>query len=353
MLTKRPDQYRQLIKEVNDAVYTVDVASGVFTSVNKAAERMTGYTKKELLLMPFPQILVSEYAPLVKQMIARKVKRNTPTVYEIEIVRKDGSVVPVEVSSRLIKNEGKPEIIGIARDISERKNIERQKEIFVSLLTHEIKNPLTTMSMHLQMLEKLHKHMTEGRAYTSISALRLQVQSLNNLMNDFLEVNQLALGKFSITKTRYSLDSLVDDVIHAFPKQKHTILKQGELSIHVHADKNRINQVLYNLISNAIKYSPDAKEIIVSITKKNKQVTVSVKDFGVGIPKEELKHMFKLFYRTKYAQNSNTRGHGLGLYIAQQILLSHKGKIWVESEVGKGSTFSFSIPVDSKRKKQK
>jgi PAS domain S-box-containing protein len=340
------NHYQKLLENVSDAVYTVDMETKRFSSVNNAALKLTGYKKKELLSMQFGEIIPPEYRELVQKKIAQKIKRNVPTIYELEILRKDGLRIPIEVSSRLIVKEGKPaEILGIARNIADRKKAEQEKEVFISLLTHEIKNPLTAVNMHLSVLQKLAKGKEHHPMHASLAAIKQQIQSITYLMNDFLEVNKLALGKFSITKEQYSFDQQVDGQISLFQNQTHEIVRQGDKNIIVYADKNRIAQVLYNLISNAIKYSPDAKKVYVSVKKEGKQVVFSVKDQGVGIPKDEQKNIFQLFYRTRHSRQSNIKGHGLGLFIAQQIIQSHKQTIWIESAEGKGAEFYFTLPL--------
>lgn len=338
-------RYHQILDNVNDAVYTVDLTTKQFTSLNKAGERLTGYAKKELLGKPFTDIIPPELLPLVLKMIRKKIKRDVSTVYEIEIIRKDGSRVPIEISSKISYKDDKPhEILGVARDITERRHIERQREVFVSLITHEIKNPLTAIKMYAQLLIREEADTASGRM-GHIRAIQQQISLLNQLMSDFLEVNQLQLGKFQIIKEKFDLDKEIDSIVSSFPKGKHTIVRKGRLKRKVSADKNRIRQVIWNLLSNAVKYSPDADKVVLSVVRRNDSVAVSVVDFGVGLSPSDQKKIFDLFYRTKFSHQSKIRGHGLGLYICQQIVKGHKGKIKVESVEGKGSTFSFTIPL--------
>jgi PAS domain S-box-containing protein len=335
----------ELVDNLNDAVYTVDVKSLSFTSLNRAGEKLTGYKKAEILNKPIILVIAPQYLPLVKKMIAKKQRKDIATIYEIEIVRKDGSMVPVEISSKAKFENGKPtEIMGVARDVSERKLHQQERDVFISLITHEIKNPLTTIKLYTELLgKKLAKDKKNAEYFSTISE---NIRKIEDLMNDFLGITQMQVGKFVIVKEKYDLNEEIDKLIKAVqryaPQKIHRV---GEITSFVNADKNRINQVISNLLSNAIKYSPDSEEIIVEVSNTKENVAVNVKDFGVGISKEDRKNIFELFTRTKHASQSQIQGHGIGLYFCREIIKYHKGKIGVVSVLGKGSTFYFTIPI--------
>jgi PAS domain S-box-containing protein len=345
VVTQKKQVYEDLIDNLNDAVYTVDVESLKFTSVNKAGEKLTGYNQKELIKTPISNVIPEKYSPIVKKMIARKNKKDTSTIYEIEIKRKDGLMIPVEISSRAEFKDGVPvTILGIARDITNRKLHQQERDIFIGLITHEIKNPLTTIKLYTELLQKKYskKDQKTAEAFSTISD---SVLTIEELMNDFLGVTQMQLGKFIIRKEVFDLNEVVDRLISYYKRYSpHKIMRVGKVKHEVFADKNRISQVISNLLSNAIKYSADAKKILIHLNQTEKEVIVKVEDFGVGIPKEELKQIFELFTRTKHATQSNIKGHGLGLYFSREIIKYHKGKIWVETVLGKGSKFIFKIP---------
>lgn len=345
-MSTKPQYHPEAIKNVNDAVYTIDL-SGKFTSVNPAGVQLTGYTIDEFLQISIAHIVAPEYMELVKQKMQEKLKKDLPTVYEIEIVTKDGKHVPVEISSRALLEKGKPiGILGVARDISERKLLERQKEIFFSLITHEIKNPLSSIKAFAELLKKYHEKTNETKPLHLASMIDEQVDKLTVLVNDFLDISRMNAGKFTLTPKRFDLKELLEKIIATYNKvsAKQRIKLQAEEQYVVDADENRIGQVVTNLLSNAVKYSPKDSSIRVSIIKEKKHVTVRVADKGPGIPKANQQNIFELFYRLTNTQQDQIKGHGLGLYICKQIITGHKGEIGVESNT-KGTTFYFSLPL--------
>jgi PAS domain S-box-containing protein len=340
------ERLQHLVEDLNDAVYTVDLDTNAFTSLNTAGQRLIGYSLPEIVGQSIAKIIAPEYLETVRNMIHMKLQSDKATVYEIEIIRKDGQRVPVEISSRILRAKGKPtEILGIARNITERKQAERQKEIFFSLITHEIKNPLTSIQVYAQLLGKmLTKTSKEAEMLTVIQA---QVAAITQLMSDFIEVNQLQMGRFTITKAPFDLNETVKDVISTFVKDAsgHTIERKGTIRNKITGDEQRIRQVLINLLSNAIKYSPENKKVTITLSQTKRTAVITVRDLGIGIPKAEQKAIFDLFYRIRHETTQSIHGHGLGLYICKEIISSHKGTLTVMSTPGKGSTFSFTLPL--------
>ncbi len=232
-------------------------------------------------------------------------------------------------------------------DVTDRRQLDKQKDDFIGIVSHELKTPLTSIKAYAQLLEKnlIQNKNEKGSLY--LTKMIEQMERLAQLMASFVNVYKIQNGKLALHKTYFEIDELIETVITDFQytAKSHTITYKEKTRLTVYADKERITQVLINLISNAVKYSPNAEKIIVNSTIDHHKVVVSVQDFGLGIPKEEIGKIFDRFFRVKGKKEKNISGLGLGLFISLEIINMHKGKIWVDSIEGKGSTFHFSLPL--------
>lgn len=180
-----------------------------------------------------------------------------------------------------------------------------------------------------------------------IEKMDVQVGKLNELVSDLLDVTRLESGTLKLRKQQFHLGELVKEVAESMQltTDQHKIVCKGAGNVDVHSDKERIRQVLANLISNAIKYSPEADQVIVTMKVKKERVEVQVQDFGIGISEREQERVFDRFYRAEYLNSEAFPGLGLGLYISAEIIHRLDGEMWVKSEKGKGSIFGFELPL--------
>lgn len=179
-----------------------------------------------------------------------------------------------------------------------------------------------------------------------LSKMDDQINRLTYLVNSLLDVTKIRSGILDWKEDIYNLDEVIDETIEMLQKtsRRHRIVKKGDVKKYLKIDKNRLGQVLSNLIMNAIKYSPQASKVIVSVNTTHSDIIISVQDFGMGIPEEKQPHIFDRFVRIQ-TKRQHFPGMGLGLYISSELVKQFGGKIWVESEVNKGSTFSFTLPL--------
>jgi signal transduction histidine kinase len=232
-----------------------------------------------------------------------------------------------------------------AKLYEEVKTLNAKKDEFIGLASHELKTPLTSINGYLQLLER---HQTTELNKNFVKKTVQQVGKLTALVSDLLDVSKIEAGKLQFSKERFDIKALIFDVVDIMQlaTDNHQIAFDLEpTSVLVYADKQRIEQVIINLLTNAIKYSPKAKKIALSLQETNKEVIVSVQDFGIGIHPEKLNHIFSRFYRVDDL-SPHMSGLGIGLYISREIIERHNGKIGVSSEVGKGSTFYFTLPKE-------
>lgn len=232
-------------------------------------------------------------------------------------------------------------------DITNRKQLEKQKDDFIGIVSHELKTPLTSITAFSQLLDKHLTRIEDKRGAYFLSKMTAQMERLTQLMASFVNVYKIQGGKLALHKKHFQIDELIGSVVSdfQFTTKSYNITNNAQSKTSVYADRERIEQVLVNLISNAIKYSPNSDKVVVSSLKDTNKILVSVQDFGLGIPKEEQEKIFERFFRVTAKREMDISGLGLGLYISYEIISQHKGKIWVESTEGKGSTFSFSLPI--------
>lgn len=267
---------------------------------------------------------------------------------EIEYIR-DKKHLFLRINAAPIKNK-KHEILAAVStidDITPEKELEQRKDDFVNMASHELKTPITSMKIYIEVLLKLIAGHRDPKSTKTLLSIKNQTERLQELVSDLLDVSRIQTGKLHFNKEPFRLDALISETAEVLQgTTKQTISFNKSVKIEVNADRFRIYQVLTNLITNAIKYSPDGKKIIIQLKKADKRVMVSVKDQGIGISKEQQKKIFDRLYQVTDAKEKTFPGLGMGLYISKEIVVRHKGRIWVEGGKGQGSTFFFTLPIN-------
>ena len=222
----------------------------------------------------------------------------------------------------------------------------RTEEEFISIASHELKTPVTSINAFLQVLLQMHPELDNNRTNYMLTRSKAQVDRLIILIRDLLDVTKIKAGRLDLNFEEVRLNDLLQEVVrdHSSTIATHAIIKTGQSTGKVNCDKSRIEQVISNLLTNAIKYSYNADKIIVSISEDEKNIQVDVQDFGMGITNENMPKVFDRFFRAHGKDGGMLSSLGLGLYISADIIKRHNGRIWVDSEIGKGSTFHFSLP---------
>jgi signal transduction histidine kinase len=222
---------------------------------------------------------------------------------------------------------------------------QQRKDEFIGIASHELKTPLTTIKGYIELLNAMEER--EPNKQFVQKALN-NTNKLESLIKDLLDVSKIQSGQLKLNKEKFDLDALLDETLSSFQmvNNTHVVNREGNFNHQfIHADKQRLEQVLFNLLSNAVKYSPGKTKIIVYSNLTPSSVIIEVKDFGMGIPKEELENIFERFYRTKDVTR-HIAGFGLGLYICRDIISRHGGKIWAEA-AEKGAIFFISLPINN------
>ncbi len=237
--------------------------------------------------------------------------------------------------------------IGACVDITEQKQLQDQKDEFIGIASHELKTPVTSIKAYGQVLEAMFRKAGDDRKADMVVKMNNQVDRLSSLIGDLLDVTKIQSGRLQFNDTYFDFNQLMLDLVEDLQRTtaKHQIATELQHVGDVFADKDRISQVLTNLVTNAIKYSPDADRIIVKAEIDNGEVTVCVEDFGIGIKEDVKDKVFEQFYRVSGDKQHTFPGLGLGLYISSEIIKREGGRIWVNSVQGKGSTFCFALPL--------
>ncbi|MCJ0741797.1 hybrid sensor histidine kinase/response regulator [Pedobacter montanisoli] len=232
-------------------------------------------------------------------------------------------------------------------EIETRKNAESKKDEFMSIASHELKTPLTSIKGYMQLLERSIDKGDIEIVKKHLNKAKLQIEKLNGLIADLLDVSKIDSGKLKFNKQLFSVDTLTDNILEVIQQSNPTfkIEKIGNANCEIFADEMRIEQVIVNFLTNAIKYSPNADRAQLKVDVIDDKLFVSVKDFGLGMLPEQQKQVFEKFYRIEETSH-RFQGLGIGLYISAEIIRRHDGEIGVRSEYGNGSEFYFSIPIN-------
>jgi signal transduction histidine kinase len=227
-------------------------------------------------------------------------------------------------------------------DIERQQQLAEEKQEFISVASHELRTPVTTLTASLQLLLRLEDQLP-ATAARLLGQANKSVLKINKLIADLLDVNRIAAGHLQLDKKTFTLSRMINDsCTHIRLGGTHHLLLSGDQTLEVCADEQKIDQVIVNLANNAVKYAPEAPDILIRIEREGIFARISLTDHGPGISKEKQPNLFDRYYRAAGAQAA---GLGLGLYISAQIVRQHGGEIGVESEPGQGSTFWFTLPL--------
>ncbi len=339
-------KFRKLIESNLIGVMVTDLRGRVFET-NKTMLNLLGYTESEMNegRINWNELTPEKWNEDDALAIEQVLNYGEAPSREKEYFRRDGSTIPVLVGTTLLDKEQET-CLTFVLDISHQKEIERRKDDFISVASHELKTPVTSIKVFTQLLAKRLNQKADEQTIALIGKMDGQLNKLINLISDLLDVSRIQSGKMAFRPEEFCINELVSETIEALKDMTaHNIEFKRAPSAEVYADKERIGQVVTNFLTNAIKYSPPEKKIIVSVTKMDSQIKVSVQDFGIGISKEEQQKIFDRFYQAGNSKVSTFPGLGMGLFISAEIIRKHQGKIGVESKSGRGSHFFFTIPL--------
>ncbi|HAV03272.1 MAG TPA: hypothetical protein DCW95_08885, partial [Chryseobacterium sp.] len=239
--------------------------------------------------------------------------------------------------------------VGTSTDIDEMKKQEKQKNDFIKMANHELKTPVTTIKGYVQLLKKMRGNSEDQFLVNSLNTIEGQVNKLNGLIGDLLDITRMESGTLPLKKTAFPLQQLVTetikDILATGPAHQINFNNKKNSALIVYADRDRITQVLNNLLTNAIKYSPGTERVEVGLQENMGRAVISVRDYGIGMNTDELTRIFERFYRVLGDDEQTYPGFGIGLYIVKDIMDRHGGQVWAESTKNEGSTFYLALPL--------
>ena len=330
---------------------------GDITYFNQRWLDFSGLTFSELKEFGYHKMMHPEEVKEFQTRLQKAAESGTVLEMNMRFMNKEGEYIwHLNLASPVKDENGKIKMwIGSTTEIQKLKEEEQRKGDFVSMLSHELKTPVTSIKGYIQLLLKMVEKEQEIQfpALLKSSLIRMDklVLKLTSLISDMLDLTRIEANRLELKNEVVGLNDFVAGIVEDFRQtsQKHIINLHHDFTCSVNADKDKLGQVIINFIGNAIKYSPkqDIVDITISKAKKN-QVAVSVRDYGIGIDPKEHQKIFERFYRIEGETEQNFSGFGIGLFIAHSIVERHGGLINIDSEKGKGSTFTFTLPVVSK-----
>ncbi len=353
---RRRVKYEALLGSLGEGIVVTD-EKGNIELINKQAEVLVGWRNEEVVGKKWYEI-----APLENEKGERipPEKRATQVVLttgkarsndKYSYVRRDGTKFAVGTTAAPIVVNGKiVGVIAVFRDISHEKEVDRAKSEFVSLASHQLKTPLSAIKWFSEMLLSGDVGALNDGQKEYVDNINQSNERMITLVNSLLNISRIESGRIIVDPEPTDMSKLLSEVtvgLKAKLEEKHidlVVQVQDGLPL-IEVDPKLISQVYVNLLTNAIKYSPKDSKVVVSVVKDGDEVLSQVSDRGYGIPKEEQHRLFDKFYRGSNVVKLETDGTGLGLYLVKAIITSSQGRIWYESEEGKGTSFWFALPI--------
>jgi PAS domain S-box-containing protein len=369
-------RFRELIENAPDAILQVD-STGAIVIANRTAEMMFGYSREELMFksidMLVPEANRGRHAGHREAFAAAGVTRPMGQGLNLYARRKNGTQFPVEISLSPIRMESSINVTAVIRDVTERKEIEQRvrtlqesymtelearhkeaerlnqlKSEFMASVSHELRTPLHTIIGFAELLEEEAEGPLNEKQRRFLHHIHSDSEHLLGLINDVLDLSRIEAGGLNLRTESLSLEAVISETVNSIrpyaDSRSVSLRASKDLDLHVMADPMRFRQILSNLLSNGVKFTPAGGEVWIDASADESFVTITVSDTGVGIPVEECVRIFDKFYQVGSTPIGVREGTGLGLAICRQLVEMHGGKIWVDSQPQQGSHFHFTLP---------
>ncbi len=347
-IKRAEESLRMAVDAAGLGTFQISAEDRVFTCSPKLKEFFGFYPDE---LMPY-EAAIKQIPPDFRELVTANVEKAFAgkgrfDMEHIIIGYHDEKLRWVRAIGEIQQKEGKEYFTGVIHEITEKKLDEIRKNDFIGMVSHELKTPLTSIKTYIQLMQARFSKTEDDALSRILEKADLQINKMTTMINGFLDISRFESGKIQINHQQFDLSELLkttEEEAKATIDSHMTVFSPIE-SVEVNADRDKIEQVVNNLISNAIKYSPAGSVIRISCTSDDQFAYVSIKDQGKGIKKEDITHIFDRYYRVEGEEMQSISGFGIGLYLCSEIISHHRGSIRVESEIGEGSEFIFSLPL--------
>ncbi len=354
-LKRSEEQYRDLYEEAPNAYFSVGV-DGVIKRANRSAVELLGYGRDELVGRPVSELYAdtsngkAKAQAIFQRFLAGQEIRDE----EMEMRRADGGRVWVNLSVRPVRDrEGnvvasRSEIV----DITEHRKLDQLKDDFIGLVSHELRSPMTVIMGAINTVLSEGANLSEEETRQLLKDAALESETLSHLLGNLLELSRVQAERLFLHAEAIDVKKVIQEAIEGVKRQSSAhrfVVSAPQKLPPVYADPLRLERIIYNLLENAVKYSPQGREIKVTVKLDKEQLVIGVSDRGVGISPADQAKLFAPFQRLEESRPSGVRGVGLGLLVCQRLVEAHGGRIWVESKPGRGSTFFFTLPLNQQQ----
>lgn len=348
-LKSSEERFRGIVEQSDEGFLMAD-EKGIIIYSSPSVKQLLGYTETEITGMPLISLV---YKDDQKSFDFRFLKllahHGEASMFLQRLKTKDDQWIWIEGSvSNMLKDPRIKSLIFHYRNVNDRMDKAKQQEDFVHMASHELKTPITSLKGFLQIIKLQHFKEQRQKDNQLISRMENQLDRLLNLIEDMLNVTRIKAGELQYHFSYLDFNECVRAATNALQASttSHQLVLTTTDSPAIYGDKDRLTQVICNLVNNAIKYSPGSTTVNVVTELQETEVVLKVKDHGIGIPKDQQKKVFDRFYRVNTLPKNTFEGLGLGLYISKEIVKKHGGKMGVESSEGQGSTFWFTLPLN-------
>ncbi|MDB5111595.1 MAG: Two-component system, chemotaxis family, CheB/CheR fusion protein [Mucilaginibacter sp.] len=343
------EKFRGIIEKSSEG-FLLGNAEGEILYVCPSSQDILGYTVEELIGVNLHSLIHPDELKTFKINFLKLLQNDGQSIIFFQRVKtKDNDWKWIEgCVNNLLKDERVRAIVFQYRNVTARINQDKQREDFVHMASHELKSPITALKGFLQLIQLNNNKEVKDKDLHLISRMDIQLNRLLGVIDDMLDITRIKAGELRYHFQWFNFAECVVEVIEALQATttSHYLNITEVKNAEIYGDRDKIGQVINNLVTNAVKYSPGTKIINITMVKEMEFVSLKVKDYGIGIAKDKQRKIFERFYRVDTLPKDTFHGLGLGLYIAMEIIKKHKGKMGVDSEEGKGSEFWFSLPLN-------